>query len=212
MTEEEPEITDTRADAVTADTALETAEEPSDEATADAASSLDAERGAPEERAAAHRVLRWTRALLVVLLVGVIAAVVLVVRVRAADQATADRNQVQEAARTVADQMVTLDAQNARRHVEVMLGLSTDPFRQQLTQLAATFEAILRQGQVAAQGTVDTIGVQSIGNGEAKVLATATTTVRNTQVPNGAARDFRLVIGLRDVDGDWRVSSVDVAR
>ena len=112
----------------------------------------------------------------------------------------------------VAEQMVTLTAGNGRQHVDVMLGLATDPFRQQLTGLAAAFEEILRQGQVAADGRVDTTGVESIGNGEAKVLATATTTVRNTEIPDGTPRNYRLVIGLREIDGQWLVSSVDVAR
>ena len=160
----------------------------------------------------ARRDLRRTRILLGVLVLGLVAVAVLVWRVRAADAVTDDRAQAQDAARVVAEQMVTLTAQNAQQHVDVMLGRATDPFRQQLTGLAAAFEEILRQGQVAADGKVDTTGVASIGNGEAKVLVTATTTVRNTQIPDGAPRDYRLVIGLREVDGQWLVSSVDVAR
>ena len=160
----------------------------------------------------AGRYLMWTRVLVGVVGLGAIAAAILGLRLLGAHTETSDREEALDVARTVSGQMVTLGATDAPQHVDVMLGLSTDPFRQQLTGMSAAFQEVLKEGRVATQGTVDSAGIETIGNGQAHVMVTAHTIIRNTQIPNGTPRDYRLQIGLREVDGAWRVSSVDVAK
>ena len=158
------------------------------------------------------RAQRWFRSLIAVTFLGLLAAGAFMAGIRADDAEAADRAAAVDVARSVADRLVTLTAQNAPAHVDEMLRLSTDPYRQQLVSLSTVFQEILKQGQVAAAGRVDTIGIETGEPGSYTVLAAARTTVRNTEVPAGAMRYYRLSIGVRKVDDTWLVSSVDVVR
>jgi Mce-associated membrane protein len=165
----------------------------------------------PEERRRARRRMRLVAALLAALVLALAACAALALSWYGSAQETADRAAAADAARTVTGQLVTVTSQNASAHIDVMLARSADPFRQQLTGITAVFEEILKQGQVSAEGAVEQVGIESIGDGHATALVTASTLVHNTQTPQGARRDYRLAGGLVQVDGDWRVSSVDVA-
>lgn len=173
----------------------------------------DAEAGEAGPRAA--RPAGWwlvvTSVLLVVIVVAATLGTVTGLRARAASASEADRDQVVAVARQVVDDFISINGQNVQEHVDRMSAVATDPFRTELGKFSAVFGAILTQGQVQATGGIDAVGIERIDGSSATVLVSASTTVRNTEVPDGAPRDFRLVLGLRQEDGAWRVASVEVA-
>jgi Mce-associated membrane protein len=63
---------------------------------------------------------------------------------------------------------------------------------------------------VRSAGSVGDAGVERIDSSTATVLLSVNATVKNSQVPNGAVRSFRMVVALRSDGGRWLASSVDV--
>jgi Mce-associated membrane protein len=156
---------------------------------------------------------RWllTSLVTVLVLLGVTAGgLVLLDRARAADRLDADRGIVVGVARDVVTAMVTVDGTAAAGNLDRISDATTDPLRGQLTSFAKVFETILRQGQVASVASVGDAGVERIDPAAATVLLSVNATVRNSQVPNGVLRSFRMVVTLRSEGGRWLASGVDV--
>ncbi|MDT7611758.1 MAG: Mce-associated rane protein [Pseudonocardiales bacterium] len=156
---------------------------------------------------------RWLGSVLglVLALVGVTATgLVLLDRDRAVDRLDADRASAVRVARDVVAGMVTIDGPTAASNLDRISGETTEPLRGQLTSFSKVFETILRQGQVRSAGSVGDAGVERIDSSTATVLLSVNATVKNSQVPNGAVRSFRMVVALRSDGGRWLASSVDV--
>ncbi|WP_224393066.1 hypothetical protein [Pseudonocardia sp. ICBG1293] len=145
------------------------------------------------------------------LVVAAAAAVLSVLAWRGTAGTVADRDEATAVASQVVREFIGIDADNARGSVDTMLAVATDPFRTELGRFSEVFGAILAQGKVEAEGGIDAVGIEHIDADTATVLVSASTTVRNTEVPDGAPRDFRLLLGLRHEDGAWKVSTVEVA-
>ncbi len=150
-------------------------------------------------------------AVALLLVVAVAAAVLSVLAWRGTAGTVADRDEATAVASQVVRDFIGIDADNAKGNVENMLAVATDPFRTELGRFSEVFGAILAQGKVRAEGGIDAVGIEHIDADTATVLVSASTTVRNTEVPDGAPRDFRLLLGLRHEDGAWKVSTVEVA-
>ncbi|NWJ69293.1 hypothetical protein HX744_01590 [Pseudonocardia sp. ICBG1122] len=150
-------------------------------------------------------------AVALLLVVVLTAAVLSVLAWRGTAGTVADRDEATAVASQVVRDFIGIDADNAKGNVDNMLAVATDPFRTELGRFSEVFGAILAQGKVRAEGGIDAVGIEHIDADTATVLVSASTTVRNTEVPNGAPRDFRLLLGLRHEDGAWKVSTVEVA-
>ncbi|WP_226366540.1 hypothetical protein [Pseudonocardia sp. ICBG162] len=150
-------------------------------------------------------------AVALLLVVALAAAVLSVLAWRGTAGTVADRDEATAVASQVVRDFIGIDADNAKGNVDNMLAVATDPFRTELGRFSEVFGAILAQGKVKAEGGIDAVGIEHIDADTATVLVSASTTVRNTEVPNGAPRDFRLLLGLRHEDGAWKVSTVEVA-
>ncbi|MBN9794291.1 hypothetical protein DMP17_37760 [Pseudonocardia sp. TMWB2A] len=150
-------------------------------------------------------------AVALLLVVALAAAVLSVLAWRGTAGTVADRDEATAVASQVVRDFIGIDADNAKGNVDNMLAVATDPFRTELGRFSEVFGAILAQGKVRAEGGIDAVGIEHIDADTATVLVSASTTVRNTEVPNGAPRDFRLLLGLRHEDGAWKVSTVEVA-
>ncbi|MBO4239426.1 hypothetical protein [Pseudonocardia alni] len=150
-------------------------------------------------------------AVALLLVVALVAAVLSVLAWRGTAATVADRDEATAVASRVVRDFIGIDADNAKGNVDSMLAVATDPFRTELGRFSEVFGAILAQGKVRAEGGIDAVGIEHIDADTATVLVSASTTVRNTEVPDGAPRDFRLLLGLRHEDGAWKVSTVEVA-
>ncbi len=112
-------------------------------------------------------------------------------------------------AHQVAVDLVTLRYDNARDDLDQILTSTTGDFRQQFADVSGSFEKVLGDGQVQSTGQVELAGISKIDDGQATVLAAVTSTVKNTEAPDGERRTYRMRLTLDDIDGDWLVSNVE---
>lgn len=187
------------------------AAKPEETATGDETAASD---GSGRRNAAGGGALRRAVAPLctvVLCVLALVAATLVVVSWRETADAVADRDQIADVSTRVVHDFISINADNAKANADSMLEVATEPFKTELGRFSEMFGAILSQGKVKAEGGVDSIGVEQLDDTSATALVSASTTVRNTEVPNGAPRDFRLLLGLKHEDGAWKVSTVEVA-
>lgn len=113
------------------------------------------------------------------------------------------------AARTVALQLSTIGADNAAEHVAELGRLSTGEFHDQINGYSAIFQKILKVGDVSSQGAVTAAGIERRDAETATVLVTVSSTVRNSQIPSGQPRNYRLSVVLLRSGDQWLASKVD---
>ncbi|HVW45211.1 MAG TPA: hypothetical protein VHC18_28060 [Amycolatopsis sp.] len=124
---------------------------------------------------------------------------------------TAQRDQaILAAARGELDLMANLRHATARDSIARLQAGATGPFRQQFAGADSAFFALLDQGQVDSTGQVTEAAVQQADATSAQVLVAVSATVRNTDYPNGQARDYRSVVSLNFENGHWLVSDARV--
>lgn len=70
--------------------------------------------------------------------------------------------------------------------------------------------AALREVQASSRVEVRDLFVQSFDGDRGRVFAVVDQTIANNQFPNPRSDQVRLEIGLRKVDGDWKVATLDV--
>lgn len=127
-----------------------------------------------------------------------------------AEQAAQSRDeQVLETARQVVVNLVTLRHQSVDEDIQRVADGTTGPFRDQFTSASGSFGDVLNQGQVESTGEVKEAGLVEADNDHAVVLAAVTSTVKNTEAPDGEIRVYRMKISLDSVDGNWLVSDVE---
>ena len=137
------------------------------------------------------------------------AAIVLAVLLTGATAVQDDRAAARAVAEQVATDMLRLDHEHSEQVISGLLDKSTGPLRTQLTALSSTLTTVLRTGQVSAEGRIGTAGVERIDDTSAVVLVAAEATVRNTEIPQGQPRSYRIAVTLQK-DGDrWLASAVD---
>ncbi|WP_064444721.1 hypothetical protein [Rhodococcus sp. YH3-3] len=112
-------------------------------------------------------------------------------------------------AHQVAVDLVTLRYGSARDDLDQILASTTGDFRQQFADVSGSFEKVLGDGQVQSTGQVELAGISKIDDGQATVLAAVTSTVKNTEAPDGERRTYRMRLTLDNIDGDWLVSNVE---
>jgi len=70
--------------------------------------------------------------------------------------------------------------------------------------------AALREVQASSRAEVRDLFVQRFDGDRGRVFAVVDQTIANNQFPNPRSDQVRLEVGLRKVDGDWKVASLDV--
>lgn len=149
-------------------------------------------------------------ALLLVLFVGAVAAAtVFTVQSRDGREVTARNDEVLSTARAAAVNLVTLRYSSARDDLDRILASTTGDFRNQFSDVSGSFEKVLGDGQVDSTGQVNEAGVVTSDENAATVLAAVTSTVKNTEAPDGEERTYRMKISLEHIDESWLVSNVE---
>ena len=127
-----------------------------------------------------------------------------------AERASQERDeQILATARQVVVNMVTLRHQSVDEDLQRVADGTTGPFRDQFTGSAGSFNDVLSQGQVESTGEVKEAGLVEADDRHAVVLAAVTSTVKNTEAPDGERRMYRMKVTLDAVDGRWLVSDVE---
>lgn len=70
--------------------------------------------------------------------------------------------------------------------------------------------AALREVQASSRVEVRDLFVQSFDGDRGRVFAVVDQTIANNQFPNPRSDQVRLEVGLRKVDGEWKVATLDV--
>lgn len=147
--------------------------------------------------------------LAVLALVAVAAGVLGYLRERAAQTAETDRQVAVQAARQEVITLTSIGKATAQDDLARLLDGATGSFKQQFTQQSDAFKQVLDQSGVESKGVIQEAGVLDSKDGAATVLVAATATVKNTQTPDGAARQYRMKVSLQKQDGKWLVCDLE---
>lgn len=116
---------------------------------------------------------------------------------------------VLDTARRIAVQLVTLSHGSAKQNLDAIAADSTGSFRDQWDKISGNFVAVLQNGKVESTGEVKEAGIVSVDDVHATVLTAVTSTVKNTEAPEGQQRVYRMKMTLDHTDGRWLVSNVE---
>lgn len=121
----------------------------------------------------------------------------------------AEQDAASASARQIAVNLTSLDYNTIDAQVKQIIDETTGDFRNQFTQNADSFSNVVRVAKVQTTSDVVGSGVQSIGDGKARVLVAVRSTVKNTQAPQGDVRNYRMALDLQDQGGQWLTSNVE---
>lgn len=113
------------------------------------------------------------------------------------------------AANRIAVQLVTLNHNSAKKNLDAIAADSTGSFRDQWDKISGNFAGVLENGKVESTGEVKESGLVDIDDAHATVLTAVTSTVKNTEAPEGQQRVYRMKMTLDHSDGHWLVSNVE---
>lgn len=139
----------------------------------------------------------------------VISAIALGILLAGATSGQEDRAAATAVAERVSTDMLRLSHDDSAEVIGGLLDNSTGPLRTQLTALSSTLTTVLRTGQVSAEGRIGSVGVERIDDTSAVVLVAAEATVRNTEIPQGQPRSYRIAVSLQKDGARWLASAVD---
>ncbi|APE37077.1 hypothetical protein BOX37_27660 [Nocardia mangyaensis] len=129
--------------------------------------------------------------------------------VRASENAGERDRIVLDTGRRVAAELVSLNHTSAKENLDTIAANSTGSFRDQFDKVSGTFSSVLTQGQVESSGEVKEAGIVSVGDDRAVIIAAVTSTVKNSEVPEGQMRVYRMKMTLEKNGSDWLVSDVE---
>ncbi|MDV7246620.1 MULTISPECIES: hypothetical protein [Rhodococcus] len=128
---------------------------------------------------------------------------------RTTEAAAARDVAVLDTATAMATNLVTLRHQSIDEDIKKVADGTTGPFHEQFATSSGGFGDVLNQGQVESTGAVKSAGIVDSTDDHATVLAAVTSTVKNTEAPDGEMRVYRMKMTLDLVDGRWLVSNVE---
>ncbi|MCD2114736.1 hypothetical protein LQ384_26910 [Rhodococcus rhodochrous] len=114
-----------------------------------------------------------------------------------------------DAAAQMATNLVSLGHQSVDEDLEKISDGTTGPIHDQLSASVLGFVDVLNEGQVESTGEVKSAGIVDSTDDHATVLAAVTSTVKNTEAPDGEIRVYRMKMTLDLVEGRWLVSNVE---
>ncbi len=121
-----------------------------------------------------------------------------------------ERNQdIMSVTRQVVGNLVTLRHQSADEDLKKITNATTGDFRKQFTDGGGSFATVLQQGAVESTGAAREVAIVRADDSSATTIAAVTSTVKNSDVPDGQARVYRMKLSLEKHDGRWLVSNVE---
>lgn len=118
-------------------------------------------------------------------------------------------SQILNTVRQVVVNLVTLRHQSVDEDIQRVADGTTGPFREQFTSASVSFGDVLNTGQVESTGEVEEAGIVTADDTHAVALAAVTSTVKNTEAPDGEIRVYRMKVTLDVVNDKWLVSDVE---
>ena len=119
------------------------------------------------------------------------------------------RDQAVETTRDYAQTVASFDYQNLDANRDKIAGMSTSEFTGQYNKMVDALRSLVTDGRGQATATVSNIGVESVDESSAVVLAFVDQEAKNVVAPEGKSQKYRMVVTL-ERDGDrWIVDNVE---
>lgn len=118
-------------------------------------------------------------------------------------------NEILSTASEMSVNLVTMGHSSADSDLARILDGTTGDFRAQFASMADGFQSLLDQGAVQSSGQVVGAGIAEADNDRATVLSAVTSTVKNSEAPDGEVRVYRMKLSLDHTAGRWLVSNVE---
>jgi Mce-associated membrane protein len=152
---------------------------------------------------------RATVGLSVLLVALLVAAGVLLTRVRGYQEEEARRQAVLAAARQTAVHFTTLDYRRGEADLRRVLDGATGDFKKEFSSGLGQLRRLITQNRAVSTGRVLEAGLVAGDAEEARVLVVADSTVRNQATPRGQRRHYRMQLDLRREGGRWLTSNLE---
>ncbi|NNH68538.1 DUF3329 domain-containing protein [Nocardia uniformis] len=114
------------------------------------------------------------------------------------------------AANSYAVTLTSVDTANLDANFQAVLNGSTGEFRDAYTQSSTQLRQLLIDHKASGSGVVLQSAVQSATTDEVVVLLFVDQTVTNSELPDPRIDRSRIVMTMREVDGQWKASKVDI--
>ncbi|WP_156511464.1 hypothetical protein [Nocardia nova] len=147
--------------------------------------------------------------LVVAIIAGSVVATFMQLHLRA-DDAAKDRDAaVVLAARRMVVDLTTLSQGSLDGDMKRIMSETTGSIRDQFSHQADSFRQVVAKGAVESTGQITEAGLISADDNQAQVLVASTSTVKNSDAPNGQQRLYRMKVSLQHLGGTWLVSDVE---
>lgn len=120
-----------------------------------------------------------------------------------------ERSAVLDAARQEVLDIVTISPGSLNGDLGRIIGGATGEFKSEISSQKSPFINVIKQQKVSSAGSISAAGIESVNGDNASVLVAAAATVKNSQSPAGAARDYRMQVTMQKVNGQWLASQVE---
>lgn len=124
-------------------------------------------------------------------------------------QADAQRARYLEVGRQAAQNLTTIDWQQAEADVQRVLDVATGTFYDDFQQRAQPFIEVVKEAKSKSVGTLGDAGIESVSDNEAKVLVAVTVQSANLGAPQQAPRAWRMRLAVQRVGDGAKVSNVE---
>lgn len=124
-------------------------------------------------------------------------------------QADAQRALYLEVGRQAAQNLTTIDWQQADADVGRVLDMATGTFYDDYQQRARPFIQVVKEAKSKSVGTLGDSGIETVSGDQARVLVAVTVTSASAGAPEQAPRQWRMRLTVQRVGGGAKVSDVE---
>ncbi|WP_242639507.1 tetratricopeptide repeat protein [Mycolicibacterium sp. S2-37] len=124
-------------------------------------------------------------------------------------QAEKQRAVYLDVGRQAAQNLTTIDWQQAEADVQRVLDVATGTFYDDFQRRAQPFIEVVKEAQSKSVGTLGESGVESVSDNGARVLVAVTVQSSNAGAPDQAPKAWRMRLTLQRVDDGAKVSNVE---
>jgi len=114
-----------------------------------------------------------------------------------------------EVGRQAAQNLTTIDWEQAEADVQRVLDVATGTFYDDFQQRAQPFMEVVKEARSKSVGTLGESGIETVSGGQAKVLVAVTVQSSNAGAPEQPPRAWRMRLTVQQVDDTAKVSNVE---
>lgn len=191
--------------------ATDTGDDSDDELVEDSAESVADEQTVPVRSGRMARALRWTAAVVTVLIIGALitAGTWIVIQHRGVQAHQQRIAEFEAAARQGVVTLMSLDYNKVDDNVKAIVDNSTGDFKKDFESAADDFKKTARDSKAVTEASVSSAAVETSTDTDAVVLVAATTKVTNAAGARQEPRNWRLSVNLVREGDQIKLSKVE---